>query len=232
MKEGGKKTRRQRWMGSPWVLAAVVGGFAVANVMTLWEWEGLVTPTRMQSPLLIERTAGGMVVRDPNEESWDAATQAMSATDGKAWVVQLEVELEWFGFPAKMGAMSRYGLTSVPRIEDVELRRMVMKSAAEEYGKRGAVRSERLRGRLEGGEARGVEWRWRGVWLNGLVVVMVLALVNGWLRWMEWSVERRKQKRVELRGRGICPDCGYEVGGLEVCPECGKARAWPGGAEL
>lgn len=203
----------------------MVGVFGAGNVMTLWEWEGFVVPMRMQSPLLIERTAGGMVVRDPNEESWDAATKAMSATDGKMWVVQLESELEWFGFPTKMGALSRYGLTSVPRIEDAELRRMVMRSAAEEYAKRGVVRSGRMVERLESGEVRGVEWRWRGVWLNGLVVVMVVVLGNGWVRWMEWGMKRNKQKRIERRSkllaRGICPDCGYEVGDLDVCPECG-----------
>lgn len=207
-------------LGSPWVVLGVVTSWLFMNTM-LFAMTEIKTPVRVRrDPLMVEQTSRGMIVRDPNSESWDAATKVMANTADTAWLTQLEVNPISFGAPVKMLTREVYALTCMPRVESAAMFKEVRRAAAAEYVRLGDLQDAETARRLEDGPAVRTVWWWRGMVWNALLVLGCIAAGNALIMFVGWAKRRRLAR---LRDEGICQYCGYEMKGLNTgkCPECG-----------
>jgi len=90
-----------------------------------------------------------------------------------------------------------------------------------------------LRGEPEYDERRMTarsRWLWprwlvnAGMWWVMLYLVCLVAMIPARIVWL-LARRRAAQRDTELRRRGLCPSCGYDLRGLEFhdrCPECGN----------
>ncbi|MBY0111361.1 MAG: hypothetical protein K2Y21_00960 [Phycisphaerales bacterium] len=89
----------------------------------------------------------------------------------------------------------------------------------------------RIAAALRNPEAARHEWNTPGV-VNtaALVLFFVLLLIS--FAWVPRVVrDRRAARRARAIAQGLCPRCGYALGGLPTCPECGERLAVPGAGE-